>query len=109
MDLATAMADRLGLTLNFVPTPGQDLRAGVVSGELDAVMASMTDTAKRQEEVDFVEYPERRVSSIVVRANLAGLTTWPEVCAGTGWRSWPTRSTRTWPRATASSAPPGGG
>jgi len=79
VDLATAMADRLGLTLNFVQTPWQDLRAGVVSGELDAVMASMTDTAKRQEEVDFVDYLNVG-SSIVVRANLTGVNDLADLC-----------------------------
>ncbi|GGN87847.1 hypothetical protein GCM10010112_70860 [Actinoplanes lobatus] len=79
VDLAAAVADRLGLGLEFVQTAWEDLRPQVISGGVDMVMASMTDTAKRQEEVDFVDYLNVG-SSIVVRADLAAVTTLADLC-----------------------------
>ncbi|MBW6435761.1 ABC transporter substrate-binding protein [Actinoplanes hulinensis] len=79
VDLAAAVADRLGLSLEFVQTAWEDLRPAVISGKADVVMSSMTDTAKRQEEVDFVDYLNVG-SSIVVRADLSGVETLDDLC-----------------------------
>ncbi|MBO3741694.1 ABC transporter substrate-binding protein [Actinoplanes flavus] len=79
VDLAGAVADRLGLRLEYVQTSWEDLRPRVISGDADMAMASMTDTAKRQEEVDFIDYLNVG-SSIVVRADLAAVKTLADLC-----------------------------
>ncbi|MBG0832569.1 transporter substrate-binding domain-containing protein [Planomonospora sp. ID67723] len=64
VDLARAITARLGLKLEMRQTGWGDLLDKVESGELDAAMASITDTAERQGRVDFVDY--LNVGSVVV-------------------------------------------
>ncbi|GAA3441495.1 transporter substrate-binding domain-containing protein [Planomonospora venezuelensis] len=64
VDLARAIAAKLGLKLEMRQTGWGDLLDKVESGELDAAMASITDTAERQARVDFVDY--LNVGSVVV-------------------------------------------
>nr|BFE82570.1 ABC transporter substrate-binding protein [Planobispora longispora] len=64
VDLANAIAAKLGLKLDMRQTPWGELLAKAESGEVDASMSSITDTAERQQRVDFVDY--LNVGSVVV-------------------------------------------
>ncbi|GGS92688.1 hypothetical protein GCM10010156_58680 [Planobispora rosea] len=64
VDLATAIAAKLGLELEMRQTSWGDLLGKAESGEIDAAMSSITDTAERQQRVDFVDY--LNVGSVIV-------------------------------------------
>ncbi|GGL30549.1 ABC transporter substrate-binding protein [Planomonospora parontospora] len=64
VDLAHAVTARLGVKAELRQTSWGDLLGHVESGEVDAAMASITDTAERQARVDFVDY--LNVGSVVV-------------------------------------------
>ncbi|WP_051713268.1 ABC transporter substrate-binding protein [Spirillospora albida] len=70
-ELAGALAARLGLKLDFRQTPWAELLDGIAGGRVDAVLSSVTDTAKRQAKVDFVDYLNVG-SSIVVTGAVKG-------------------------------------
>ncbi|GIH97110.1 ABC transporter substrate-binding protein [Planobispora siamensis] len=64
VDLANAIAARLGLKLEMRQTSWGELLNKAESGEVDAAMSSITDTAERQKRVDFVDY--LNVGSVVI-------------------------------------------
>ncbi|MBG0822919.1 ABC transporter substrate-binding protein [Planomonospora sp. ID91781] len=64
VELAAAIASRLGLKAEVRQTPWPELLGKVEAGDLDAAMASITDKAERQKSVDFVDY--LNVGSVVV-------------------------------------------
>lgn len=70
-DLAVALSERLGLKLEFRQTPWIELLDRVENGDLDAAMASITDNAKRQARVDFVDYLNVG-SSVVANSKVKG-------------------------------------
>ena len=55
-DLASLIADSLGLKLALVPTAWQDWPLGVTSGKYDAVISNVTVTEERKEKFDFSSY-----------------------------------------------------
>jgi polar amino acid transport system substrate-binding protein len=79
VELVQAVADTLGLRLNLVQTSWDDLRKAVTEGRIDGAVSSMTDTAERQREVDFVDYLNVG-SSLVVRKDVVGVTDFASVC-----------------------------
>jgi polar amino acid transport system substrate-binding protein len=56
VDLVTDLAQRLGLRAEFVDIAFDDLRPAAAANEIDVISSSMTDTADRQADVDFVDY-----------------------------------------------------
>lgn len=55
-DLASLIADSLGLELNLVATAWADWPLGVTSGKYDAVISNVTVTEERKEKFDFSSY-----------------------------------------------------
>ncbi len=55
-DLASLIADSLGLELNLVATAWADWPLGVSSGKYDAVISNVTVTEERKEKFDFSSY-----------------------------------------------------
>lgn len=55
-DLASLIADSLGLELNLVATAWADWPLGVTSGKYDAVISNVTVTEERKERFDFSSY-----------------------------------------------------
>ncbi|MBN9334631.1 ABC transporter substrate-binding protein [Devosia sp.] len=55
-DLASLVADSLGLKLNLVATAWADWPLGVSSGKYDAVFSNVTVTEERKEKFDFSSY-----------------------------------------------------
>lgn len=55
-DIASLIADSLGLELSLVPTAWADWPLGVTSGKYDAVISNVTVTEERKEKFDFSSY-----------------------------------------------------
>ncbi|GAA3197867.1 ABC transporter substrate-binding protein [Streptomyces ramulosus] len=71
-DLATLVADALGLRLRLEPLSWENLFVGLDSGKLDAVFSNVTVTEERKEKYDFATY---RRDELAVEAR-----------KGTAWR-----------------------
>src|SRR6185312_1198060 len=86
IDLATAIAKRLGLTPNFRDSQFDNILPGLQGGKYDIGWASFTDNTQRQKVVDFVDYYTAGVQwaskkgNVVDPMNACGLT----VAVGTG-------------------------
>ena len=79
-DLAAAVGRVLGLRVEMVPTPFSDLIDAVEGHELDLAMSAMTDTAEREEVVDFVDYFTAGTSVVVRRGNPKGVLDLADLC-----------------------------
>lgn len=55
-ELIEAIADALGVQVQFVPVSYDGLIPGLQSGRFDVVVSGLTDTAEREEQVTFVDY-----------------------------------------------------
>ncbi|MFJ9418139.1 ABC transporter substrate-binding protein [Streptomyces sp. NPDC101227] len=71
-DLATLLADTLGLKPRFDPLSWENLFVGLDSGKLDAVLANVTVTEERKEKYDFATY---RLDQLAMEAR-----------KGSGWK-----------------------
>ncbi|MFF2809326.1 ABC transporter substrate-binding protein [Streptomyces sp. NPDC058000] len=71
-DLATLVADTLGLKPHFEPLSWENLFVGLDSGKLDAVFSNVTVTEERKDKYDFATY----------RLDQLGM----EVKKGSGWK-----------------------
>ncbi|WP_411144065.1 ABC transporter substrate-binding protein [Streptomyces sp. x-80] len=71
-DLATLVADTLGLKAEFTPLSWENLFVGLDSGKLDAVFSNVTVTEERKEKYDFATY---RLDELAM-----------ETKKGSGWR-----------------------
>ncbi|WP_274916505.1 ABC transporter substrate-binding protein [Streptomyces sp. WZ-12] len=71
-DLATLVADTLGLTPRFEPLSWENLFVGLDSGKLDAVLSNVTVTEERKDKYDFATY---RLDQLAM-----------ETKKGSGWR-----------------------
>jgi polar amino acid transport system substrate-binding protein len=58
----------------------RDTLPALASGDVDVIIAAMTDTAERQEEVDFVDYFSAGTSIIVQRGNPHGIRDLRDLC-----------------------------
>ncbi|WP_285618727.1 ABC transporter substrate-binding protein [Kineosporia sp. NBRC 101677] len=83
VDMTTDLAARLGLTPKFVEVAFGDLRPSLADHRIDLAGASMTDTAERQEEVDFVDYFIAGSQVVATPQDVAGLETGADWCGRT--------------------------
>jgi polar amino acid transport system substrate-binding protein len=75
-DLARALGQELGVSVQIVQVPFEDVIDATVDGRTDAVMSAMTDTREREKSIDFVHYFQAGTSIVVQRGNpraIAGL------------------------------------
>ncbi|MET7515492.1 ABC transporter substrate-binding protein [Streptomyces sp. NPDC005480] len=72
IDIATLVADTLGLKIEFSPVSWENLFVGLDSGKFDAVFSNVTVTEERKEKYDFATY---RLDNIAFEAK-----------KGTSWR-----------------------
>ncbi len=56
IDLANAVAEKLGVKADFTIIDWAGIQAGLLGGHYDVIMSSMTITEERQKEMDFVQY-----------------------------------------------------
>lgn len=56
IDLAKAIAQKLGVEVEHTTIDWDGIQAGLLGGHYDAIISSMTITEERQKEMDFVQY-----------------------------------------------------
>lgn len=56
IDLANAIAEKLGVKAEFTIIDWAGIQVGLLGGHYDAIISSMTITEQRQKEMDFVQY-----------------------------------------------------
>ena len=86
VELMTDLAHRMGLEVEFVDVAFGDLRPAAAAHTIDVVGASMTDTAARQADVDFVDYFVAGAQLLVGQdgpADLASPSSWCGLRAAT--------------------------
>jgi polar amino acid transport system substrate-binding protein len=85
IDICAAIASKLGqgFRCEFRNAVFDTLISGLKAGRFDAVMSSMTDTAERQNEVDFVDYFLAGSSVLVKKGNPEKITSLNDLCGKT--------------------------
>lgn len=78
--LADAMGELLGVRVEVVVTDFDTILDEVAGHEHDVAIAAITDTAERQEVVDFVNYFSAGSSIVVQRGNPQGLSDLDDLC-----------------------------
>ena len=79
-DLAAAIGRVLGVRVEFVVGDFTESLDDMNAGEVDGVMAAMTDTPERQERADFVDYFSAGTSLLVQRGNPRGIVDLAGLC-----------------------------
>jgi polar amino acid transport system substrate-binding protein len=81
-DLASLIADELGLKLELVPVAWPDWPLGVTSGKYDAVISNVTVTEERKEKFDFSTYRKDVLGFYVKADSKIGAIKEPKDVAG---------------------------
>jgi polar amino acid transport system substrate-binding protein len=79
-DLAAAMGRVLGVRFEFVNVAFADLLTQLKRHRIDVAIASMTDTAEREQHADFVNYFQAGTAIIVQRGNPQGISALKDLC-----------------------------
>jgi polar amino acid transport system substrate-binding protein len=83
-DLAKAIGKQLGVELKFVNGTFDGLITSLTkSKRIDLIMSAMSDSKKRQEAVDFVDYFTAGTSILVKKGNPAKITSLDDFCGKT--------------------------
>ena len=95
IDLAKAIAERLGLTVEFQNVEFPQLIPQVVTGRSDMIITAFSDKFERQTQLDFIDYFQTgnvfystvdHQAEIKAEADLCGKTV--AVATGTSWVTW---------------------
>jgi polar amino acid transport system substrate-binding protein len=79
-DLATALAQVLGVEVTMTHTAFDGLLTALDGGRFDFVMAAITDTKARQAKYDFVDYFSTGQAIVVKKGNPAGIKAVSDLC-----------------------------
>jgi polar amino acid transport system substrate-binding protein len=79
-DLAAEMGRVLGVRFEFVNLSFSDLLPQLRRHTIDIAMASITDNAEREKQVDFVNYFQAGTAIIVQRGNPQGISALKDLC-----------------------------
>jgi polar amino acid transport system substrate-binding protein len=74
VDLAKAVAAKLGVTVTHQDMAFGSLITSLQSGRVDLTMAAMNDTAERQQQIDFVDYFRSGITIMTRKGNPDGIT-----------------------------------
>lgn len=80
VDLATAMAKRLGVDVAYNDSAFENLITSLQSQRVDFTMAGMNDRPDRQEMVDFVDYFKTGIGILVAKGNPDGIVEPADLC-----------------------------
>jgi len=80
LDLAKAVGDKLGVTIEFDNAKFDSIITGIVAGRYDLAFSSFTDNKKRQAQVDFVDYFTAGTSILVKKGNPDKITKLEDLC-----------------------------
>lgn len=83
VDLAKAIAAKLGLTVHYSDMPFGSLITSLQSGRLDLTMAGMNDTKAREQQIDFVDYFTSGITIMTRKGNPDGITGPDTLCGKT--------------------------
>jgi polar amino acid transport system substrate-binding protein len=82
-DLAKALGKQLGVTLKLENGTFDGLITSLKSKRIDLIMSAMSDTKKRQAEIDFVDYFTAGTSILVKKGNPEKITSLDDFCGKT--------------------------
>jgi polar amino acid transport system substrate-binding protein len=80
VDLAKAIANELGVKVNFINTGFDGLIGALQAKRFDVVMSSMTVTEKRQQEIDFIPYFTAGTGILVQAGNAKNIQSMADLC-----------------------------
>jgi polar amino acid transport system substrate-binding protein len=80
VDLAKAIANELGVKVNFVNTGFDGLIGALQAKRFDVIMSSMTVTEKRQQEIDFIPYFTAGTGILVQTGNPKNIQSMADLC-----------------------------
>ncbi len=80
VDIAKAIADVLGVEVEFINSPFDTIRDALNTSEFDVVISAMTITPERQQEVDFVPYLSVGTGILVPTGNPEGIQGLDDLC-----------------------------
>lgn len=82
IDLGHAIGDKLGLSFKFSQQPFDGLITGLQAHKYDLLMATLFDTAEREQQLDFLNYA-RSGSAIMVKSDNTDIATIDDLCGKT--------------------------
>ena len=80
IDLGEALADQLGVEVDFQNQGFDSLIPALQDGEIDAIMSAMTVTDERSREIDFIAYLNVGTGVLVAAGNPEGVRTLEDLC-----------------------------
>jgi polar amino acid transport system substrate-binding protein len=80
VDIAKAIANELGVKVNFINSGFDGLPGALQAKRFDIIMSSMTITEKRQKEIDFVPYFTAGTGILVQAGNPKGIQSLADLC-----------------------------
>jgi polar amino acid transport system substrate-binding protein len=83
VDLAKAMATKLGVTVSYQDMPFGSLITSLQSGRIDMTMAAMNDTKEREQKIDFVDYFRSGITIMVQSGNPDNINGPGDLCGKT--------------------------
>ena len=79
-DLGQAIGAKLGVKFTFTPQKFDGIIPAIQAGKFDAVISAMTDNAKRQAVLTFVDYSASGTGILVKKGNPNGIKTYKDLC-----------------------------
>ena len=79
-DLGQAIGAKLGVKFAFTPQKFDGIIPAIQAGKFDAVISAMTDNAKRQAVLTFVDYSASGTGILVKKGNPNGIKTYKDLC-----------------------------
>ncbi|MCZ7415288.1 MULTISPECIES: ABC transporter substrate-binding protein [unclassified Streptomyces] len=79
-DLGQALGAKLGVEFEFTPQKFDGIVPAIQAGKFDVAMSAITDTAERQEVVDFVDYSVSGSGILVAEGNPHKITSLDDLC-----------------------------
>lgn len=83
IELTQAVADALGVKLEFVNGTFDSLIPSIAAGRADIAVGSIGDLKSRQEHVDFIDYVKAGIGMAVPKGNPKGITDLDSLCGKT--------------------------
>ena len=80
IELANAVASKLGVKIQFANAKFDSIITGITAGRYDLAFSSFTDNKERQQKVDFVDYFTAGTSILVKKGNPENITKLEDLC-----------------------------
>lgn len=80
VDIANAIADAIGVEVEFLNLGFDPLIPSLKGGEIDIIMSSMTITEERQQEIDFIAYFTAGTGILVQSGNPEDIGSLEDLC-----------------------------